>query len=121
MTVEHELTRELDIRFIDARSIVNDAKVMLSIQGYTSKEDDVKIRHAALHIFDQQPESSKRTMRSMSAGLEAVKISNGSVSSSKEFSDADSCHSFALSDEMSVSTGVAARGNLRSVFRLGRR
>jgi hypothetical protein len=120
MTVEHELTRELDIRFIDARSIVNEAKLILSIHGYTTKEEDVNIRQVALHIFDQCPESSKRTMRSLSADLEAAKFSGGSVCSSKEFSDADSCDSLALSDEMSSSTG-AFREKVRSMFRLDRR
>jgi hypothetical protein len=51
MSVESYLTRELDIRFIDARSIVNEAKVGLGIVGYPLKEQDKLLKQEAIKIY----------------------------------------------------------------------
>jgi hypothetical protein len=107
MTVESLLTRELEIRFIDARSIVTEAKVSLGIHGYPSKDQESKVREEAIKIFRQRPEETQTTMRRLSTDLEAIKISADSLSS--RTCDSDSSESEDLSSYAS-----AARGRKRT-------
>jgi hypothetical protein len=81
MSVESYLTRELDIRFLDARNIVTEAKVSLGIQGYPSKDQLKELKLESMRLFAIIPESQKTSMRRMSSDLESVKIPVGSLSS----------------------------------------
>jgi hypothetical protein len=96
MTVESILTRELDIRFIDARKIVTEAKISLGMHGYPSKDQESELREEAIKIFQQRPEEAQTTMRRLSADLDAIKIPAGYYDSE----DISSCGSF-VSDEVS--------------------
>jgi hypothetical protein len=100
MNVESLLTRELEIRFIDARNIVTEAKVSLGIHGYPSKRQAIEVREESIKIFRQRPEETQTAMRRLSADLEAIKIPAGSLNSRASDSDGESedvssCTSFA--------------------------
>ena len=94
MSVESTLTRELDIRFIDARSIATEAKLNLGIDGYYGEEQRVAIVDEALRIFNEErPTSQKATMKVLNLKLSAIKAqgSSGTASTSgdsAEFSTA---------------------------------
>ena len=117
MTVEMFLTRKLDIRFIDARSITNEAKVNLGIHGYPTKEQELQIKKEACRIFCERPETSKDTMRHLRASLDAIRAPStlsGCCSSSSESSDTCTVASSASVD----STSSTKRSF--SLFRRGR-
>jgi hypothetical protein len=82
MSVEAYLTRELDIRFIDARSMVNEAKISLGIQGYPTLKENMQVQREAIKIFEEHPVSAKRGMRRRKVDLEIVKRAVGSSSES---------------------------------------
>jgi hypothetical protein len=82
MSVEAYLTRELDIRFIDARSMVNEAKISLGIQGYPTLKENMQVQREAIKIFEEYPISAKRGMRRLKVDLERVKSAGGSSSES---------------------------------------
>jgi hypothetical protein len=67
------LTRELDIRFIDARRMVNEAKSNLGILGYPEEGDERRICRETRHFFKCQSQSSKERMWRLSATFEAIK------------------------------------------------
>ena len=83
MSVEAYLTRELDIRFIDARSMVNEAKISLGIQGYPTLKQNMQVGREAIKIFEERPISAKRGMRRLKVDLEGVKSAGGSSSEFK--------------------------------------
>jgi hypothetical protein len=80
MSVEAYLTRELDIRFIDARSMVNEAKISLGIQGYPTLKQNIQVQREAIKIFEEHPVNAKRGMRRRKVDLEIVKSAVGSSS-----------------------------------------
>jgi hypothetical protein len=81
MSVEAYLTRELDICFIDARSMVNEAKISLGIQGYPTLKENTQVQREAIKIFEEHPVSAKRGMRRRKVDLERVKRAAGGSSS----------------------------------------
>jgi hypothetical protein len=109
MTVESILTRELDICFIDARHMVTEAKIILGIHGYPSKDQERELREEAIKIFGQRPQETQNTMRRLSADLEAIKIPAADSQCSRAFASDEgsvsSCGSFAPSDEVSSRGG----------------
>ena len=120
MSVESFLTRKLDIRFIDARSIVNEAKVGLGIHGYPTKDQEVSIRKEACRIFCERSEANKDTMRRLSASLEAIKIPSGSMSSDTSFCSSSSFEedqSLELSNSSSTRTTRSTNKRGLSLFR----
>jgi hypothetical protein len=84
MTVESFLTRELNIRFIDARNSASEARLSLGIQGYPTKAEETKIYAKAIELFRRRPEKEMIRMRQLSADLNAVKISACSFSDSSD-------------------------------------
>lgn len=72
-SIEGYLTRQHDIRFIDAREIANEAKISLGISGYPTKEECVLVRLQASRIFARRPESEKAAMQRMNSDLVAAK------------------------------------------------
>eukprot|EP00339_Tiarina_fusa_P029080 CAMPEP_0117046368 /NCGR_PEP_ID=MMETSP0472-20121206/32059_1 /TAXON_ID=693140 ORGANISM="Tiarina fusus, Strain LIS" /NCGR_SAMPLE_ID=MMETSP0472 /ASSEMBLY_ACC=CAM_ASM_000603 /LENGTH=124 /DNA_ID=CAMNT_0004758689 /DNA_START=84 /DNA_END=458 /DNA_ORIENTATION=- len=91
-SIESDLVRQLDIRFIDARTIVNEAKVNLGFHGYVADNGDVhKIHEEARRIFMDRPLGARQTMRRLSSNLEAVKSTGAnSCGGSVAFSDVGS-------------------------------
>jgi hypothetical protein len=81
MTVEAVLTRELEIRFIEARALCNEAKLSLEVDGYPSPEQEVLLVEEAKKMFRARPEDTQRAMIKLKSNLDAVKIPNGSMSS----------------------------------------
>jgi hypothetical protein len=80
MSVEAYLTRELDIRFIDARSMVNEAKITLGIQGYPTLIQNMQVLREAIKISEEHNISAKRGMQRLKVDLERVKSAGGSSS-----------------------------------------
>ena len=109
-SVESILTRELDLRFIDARNIVAEARLSLGIHGYPSKQEVFQLREEAIRIFHAKPVDEQRTMRRQNWDLEAVKIPTGSMSMS-DYMDSGA------SDHRSVTSESSAGSRLRSLFR----
>lgn len=83
MSVESSLCRELDIRFIDARELVNEAKLKLNLPGYVNKDQHAFIQEEAVRIFEQRDVEEQRELKRANWDLESVKIPNGSLSMSE--------------------------------------
>ena len=93
MSIESSLTRELEIRFIDARAIATEAKLNLGIDGYPSEYEERAIINESVRIFHQdKTQSEKHAMRILSTRLNSIKSggSSGSASSSRRGSDTSS-------------------------------
>jgi hypothetical protein len=90
MTVESFLTRELQVRFIDARTLATEAKLNLGVHGYPSEDQKQGIIKEAVYIFQQRPEQVQATMKRLSTSLDAVKTPRNGKGSSDM--DADSSH-----------------------------
>jgi hypothetical protein len=73
MTAEAVLTRELNIRFIDARALCNDAKLGLGVVGYPSPEQEVVLVEEAKMIFRARPEETQRAMITLKSNFDAVR------------------------------------------------
>ena len=85
MSIEASLTRDLHIRFIDARAITNEARIRCGIEGYPTREQQSIIQAEAIKIFQEKPETEKDMLRRMNYNLELIKSnhsghSNGSSS-----------------------------------------
>ena len=76
MSVEAFLTRELSIRFIDARELANEARVNLGLQGYPNKDQQRKIKSQAIKIFSSLSEEEKLAMHQMNETLDSIKSVN---------------------------------------------
>ena len=110
-TVEGILTRELEIRFIDARALCNEAKLGLGIVGYPSPEQQVLLVEEAKMIFRARPEETQNAMITLKSNLDAVKIPNGSMSSrtrAPSLCDGTEEDSEFLSADMSISSKASS-------------
>jgi hypothetical protein len=105
MTVEAVLTRELEIRFIDARALCNEAKLGLGVDGYPSPEQEVLLVEEAKMIFRARPEETQRAMMITlkKSNLGAVKIPKGPPSC-----DGTEESSEFLSSDLSISSKVSS-------------
>jgi hypothetical protein len=74
MTIEATLTRELNIRFIDARALATEAKLNLGVQGYPSQQQDEELIGEAMSIFLQRPREARMELCNLKSDLDAVKI-----------------------------------------------
>jgi hypothetical protein len=99
MTVEAVLTRELEIRFIDARALCNEAKLGLGVVGYPSPEAEVLLVEEAKKIFRARPEETKYAMMTLKSSLNGVKIPKGSPASCDGTEDSE-----LLSSDLSISS-----------------
>ena len=84
-TIESFLTRQLEIRFIDARSLVTNAKLNLDLVGYL-QDDDRSTRNAviaeSIRLFHEEKTSQeRRAMKSLHTKLTTVKRNSSSLSS----------------------------------------
>ena len=88
MSVESIITRELDIRFIDARSLTTEAKLNLGIEGYVANDEqrDALVAEATRIFQEERPTGQKAAMKVLNSRLNAIK-------SSSDHSSAFSCAS----------------------------
>ena len=89
-SVESLLSRELDLRFIDARAITAEARVALGIEGYPSMDKGSEIREEAIRIFQNKAENEKEAMRRMNWELEALKSTSNSISGMRSDTSSES-------------------------------
>ena len=72
--VESSVSRELEIRFLDAKAIVTDAKLNLGIAGYPSERQALHIQREAVRIFaNEKSETERLHMRLLHHKLNRVK------------------------------------------------
>jgi hypothetical protein len=76
MTIEAALTRELGIRFIDARCLATEAKLREAIEGYPTEEQKAKLLQTAFVLFDEKSEDEQFAMKQLNDDLESVKSSH---------------------------------------------
>ncbi len=87
--VESLLSRELDLRFIDARDIAAEARIVLGIEGYPNKDQAHIILDEAIRIFQTKSDKEQHRLRRMNMELEAIKLSASSQSSSEWIDSSD--------------------------------
>lgn len=74
LTVEALLTRQLGIRFIDARALATEAKLEFDVKGYPSQEMKLKIVEYAVNKFqNEMPQEQQATLRRVSSSLNTAK------------------------------------------------
>jgi hypothetical protein len=126
MAVEHYLTRELDIRFIDARTIATEARLNLGLHGYPTKAEEQEIREEAHRIFQSSRlEKDRSVMRELSSNLEAAKMpltTSRTTSASRRSStcSASTISSADCSDTESSSHGKQIASNRRNGRKQGK-
>ena len=88
MTIETILTRELNIRFIDARELGCQAKLNLGIVGYAADQQTKSMLvQEAIRIFQlERSASAKDVMRKLNNDLETLKRAIPLHSSSSQMS-----------------------------------
>ena len=79
--MEGQLSRQLDIRFIDARELVNEAKLALGITGYASKDQQPLVMQHAQSMFESFPKMEQEKMHQMNGNLMIYKTIQHSQSS----------------------------------------
>ena len=91
MSIESKLTRELEIRFIDARSIATEAKLNLGVDGYASLPDQIDaIQQEAMRIFNQEKtERERMSMRILNSRLNTIKSASSHSGGSIDNNDAE--------------------------------
>eukprot|EP00934_Nitzschia_sp_Nitz4_P001406 Nitzschia sp. Nitz4//scaffold130_size63480//46915//47355//NITZ4_006256-RA/size63480-processed-gene-0.94-mRNA-1//-1//CDS//3329535210//1406//frame0 len=114
MSLTSDLSRQLDIRFIDARNLLNQAKLNLEIHGYVQDEhSNQQIQDEALRLFHERNGSEQLEMKQANWSLEAAKISTSSSSlssssDSRSSSDIDtSIHSSSCSTASSNNSDLS--------------
>jgi hypothetical protein len=80
-TAEATLTRKFSINFIDARSIVTEAKLSLNIFGYPTRAQKELVIAEASKIFESYPETVRGSMKTDRNLLEDAKMNNSSSAS----------------------------------------
>eukprot|EP00934_Nitzschia_sp_Nitz4_P009222 Nitzschia sp. Nitz4//scaffold130_size63480//32556//32927//NITZ4_006250-RA/size63480-processed-gene-0.18-mRNA-1//1//CDS//3329535192//9212//frame0 len=112
MTIESVLCRKLDIRFIDAKRLVNEAKVNLNMGGYVEQGNLNVIQAEAVRLFSQQGSDGQHLMRQAHWELESAKGNEGSFG----LSDWQDAGSPPLSGEMSIS-GHSTESQISGILR----
>ena len=105
-SIESILTRELDLRFIDARTIAAEARITLGIEGYPSKEQLSTIRDEAVRIFYAKSIDEQMAMQRMNRDLKSFKFQTDSLSTRESMLDSTSDHSLIASDVSSRQRGI---------------
>ena len=73
MSVESILTRQLNIRFIDARALCTEAKLSLGVEGYHSEDQEGPLINEAIRLFTERPAHVKAAMTRLRSDLDAIK------------------------------------------------
>ena len=112
MSIESTLTRELEIRFIDARAIATEAKLNLGIEGYTSQDQSNAIQQEAMRIFTQDKSERERMgMRILSSRLNSIRTSSSIRSS---FDDEDKASSVGRRSSSGSDVSTSSRSSTGS-------
>jgi hypothetical protein len=96
MSVESYLKLELGIRFIDARKLATEARVVLRSHGYLNKFREDLVIDEAMRAFDNQPTQAKDALRQLSSDLASnaksldVSLSSGKSRDTEDTSCTDS-------------------------------
>ena len=93
ISIESVLTRELGIRFIDARQLTAEAKINLNIHGYPNKFQQRLVIIEAINLFHERSPRTRIEMQELKDSLDAYKDSthsNASGTSHTAGSDAES-------------------------------
>ena len=90
MPIETILTRQLNIRFIDAKALCNEAKINLGIEGYHRDDQEEALLQEAINVFSERPDEARGVMRRLKSDLDAAKIPKGNSSHRSE-SEYDFC------------------------------
>jgi hypothetical protein len=80
MSIESTLTRELGIRFIDARGLVTEAKAKRGMTGYTCKEHETMVMEEAIQLFEMKPPEVQESMRRLQRTLECISTTESILS-----------------------------------------
>ena len=116
-SVESLLTRDLDLRFIDARTFATEARVVLGIDGYPSSDQVYEVRDEAIRIFATKSEKEKQALRRMNWELEAAKSPTGSVALSDYYDAGISSSDCGSIQSMTSSrSGRGNKGGLRGIL-----
>eukprot|EP00934_Nitzschia_sp_Nitz4_P001142 Nitzschia sp. Nitz4//scaffold186_size43309//5543//5875//NITZ4_007315-RA/size43309-processed-gene-0.35-mRNA-1//-1//CDS//3329539752//1142//frame0 len=79
-SIESMITRELDVRFIDAHVIVNEAKISLGLEGYPKQQDIERIHAESVRLFFTKTKDERESLRRMHWDLESVKSEGSHIS-----------------------------------------
>lgn len=80
--MESIITRKYGINFIDARTVVTEARLNLKILGYPNDEEERLLIAEASRLFEQHPEEVRQRMQAQRISLEScTKSSHGSEQS----------------------------------------
>ena len=120
MSIESMLTRELEIRFIDARCIATEAKLNLGIDGYPSEDQLHQIQTEAIRIFVQEKTERERMgMRILNTRLNSIKSSSSSSSSSGSDSEEETASVGGRSRRSSVMSEGSTGSNGSRKMKIG--
>ena len=113
MSVESTLTRELNIRFIDARAIATEAKLNLGIDGYVSDHHmQLAVVNEATRIFQEEKSQSDRiAMQVINQRLNYAKKSMKPPCSSSSDGSA-ACDD----DNVSTVSSASSKGSIKKKF-----
>mmetsp|Transcript_71170 Transcript_71170/g.206108 ORF Transcript_71170/g.206108 Transcript_71170/m.206108 type:complete len:139 (-) Transcript_71170:94-510(-) len=92
-SVEGYLTRELDIRFIDARDLANEAKIHLGITGYPAKHQCAQVKREAKKMFRRLSPEDQQNMRALRQNLDTFKLTRSKSDSYSTCDETESCSS----------------------------
>ena len=134
MSVESIITRELDIRFIDARSLTTEAKLNLGIEGYVANDEqrDALVAEATRIFQEERPTGQKAAMKVLNSRLNAIKSSSdhssafscASSSSAAPFDGESGEFSIDSTSTTGASSGIRKKKSIKmakSIFSLRRR
>jgi hypothetical protein len=113
MSLEATLTRELNIRFIDARAFATEAKIQLGVEGYPTKAQEEALIAEAMYIFYVRPKEVRDSLVVLKSDLDAVKLSIGSLSSAASTVEMDDASSYTDSSTFTSSTSSSKKGSFR--------
>lgn len=117
MTVEAEVTRQLGIRFIDARALASEAKLLEGVSGYATKEQETKLIHRATELFYAKPLEEQLELKQRNDEFESIKSSQHSRHR-REGDDNSSIHTAESNGSLS-SVSRKNSGMFRKVVSLG--
>ena len=103
MTVESTLCRALNIRFIDARGLVTEAKLNMGIIGYYDETLHDQLLDEARRLYEELDEDRRVQLGVLKSELDGIKIQrNSSRSGSIQSSNGDDSISSSSSRRFSL-------------------
>jgi zona occludens toxin (predicted ATPase) len=118
MPVEVYLTRQLNIRFIDARTLCIEAKLSLGVDGYYAQNKEQMLIDEAIRIYGKRPNEEQQAMRRLKTDLDAIKIPTGSLSTRRVCHVVDECDTEASNSSAESSAARSSSINKRRKFKI---